>query len=78
MELMSKTIFIVATVTTVLALSGCTTTGGTPSTVEQRAACEKMLSEMGEGATHSHASDKTGAVNTMGMTHAQCRTMLKK
>ena len=57
-------------------VGGCATTMAEP-TPEQRAACEKML-EMGEGATHSHASDKTGAVNTMGMTHAQCRRMLKK
>lgn len=55
------------------ALAGCATT---PPTPEQRTACEKMLSEMGEGATHSHATDKTGAVNAMGMTHAQCRRML--
>ncbi len=37
-----------------------------------------MLNEMGEGATHSHASDKTGAVNTMGNTHAHYRRMLSR
>ena len=57
------------------ALAGCATT---PPTPEQRAACEKMLTEMGEGATHSHAADKGGAVNAMGMTHAQCRRMLNR
>ena len=72
---MNKTLGIVAAATGAMALAGCATT---PPTPEQRAACEKMLSEMGEGATHSHASDKTGAVNSMGMTHAQCRAMLKK
>jgi len=57
-------------------VSGCATTSE-PPTPEQRAACEKMLA-MGEGATHSHATDKTGVVNTMGLTHAQCRRMLAK
>lgn len=75
---MIKTLGIVAAATAALALAGCATMDDTPPTAEQKAACEKMLSEMGEGATHSHASDKTGAVNSMGMTHAQCRAMLKK
>jgi hypothetical protein len=75
---MWKTLGIVAAATSATALAGCATMDDTPPTPEQRAACEKMLSEMGEGATHSHASDKTGAVNTMGMTHAQCRAMLKR
>lgn len=59
------------------ALAACATVA-TPPTPEQRAACEKMLAEMGEGATHSHASEKSGAANLMGMTHAQCRRMLGK
>lgn len=75
---MLKTLSIIATCTAALALSGCATMDNTPPTPEQRAACEKMLNEMGEGATHSHATDKTGAVNTMGLTHAKCRAMLKK
>lgn len=75
---MLKILGIVAAATTALALAGCATTSDTPPTPEQRAACEKMLSEMGEGATHSHAAEKTGAVNAMGMTHMQCRAMLKK
>ncbi|MBL8772391.1 MAG: hydroxylase [Phenylobacterium sp.] len=75
---MLKTLGIVAATMGAMALAGCATMDDTPPTAEQKAACEKMLSEMGEGATHSHASDKTGAVNTMGMTHAQCRAMLKK
>lgn len=75
---MLKTLGIVAATMGAMALAGCATVDDTPPTPEQRAACEKMLSEMGEGATHSHGSDKSGAVNTMGMTHAQCRTMLKK
>lgn len=74
LKLLSTTAFV----TGALALSGCATMSPTPPTPEQRAACEKMLSEMGEGATHSHTSDKSGAANTMGLTHAQCRTMLKK
>ena len=57
------------------ALSACAT-APPPATAEQRAACEKMLAEMGEGAGHSHATDKSGMVNSMGMTHAQCRRML--
>ncbi|WP_421937431.1 hydroxylase [Phenylobacterium sp.] len=75
---MLKTLGIVAATMGGIALAGCATMDDTPPTAEQKAACEKMLSEMGEGATHSHASDKTGAVNSMGMTHAQCRAMLKK
>ena len=75
---MLKFLSIAAACTSALALAGCATMDETPPTPEQRAACEKMLNEMGEGATHSHATDKTGAVNTMGMTHAKCRAMLKK
>lgn len=75
---MLKTLEVFVAATTAIALAGCATMNDTPPTAEQRAACEKMLSEMGDGATHSHASDKSGAVNTMGMTHAQCRVMLKK
>ena len=75
---MLKILSIMATCTAALTLSGCATMDTTPPTPEQRAACEKMLNEMGEGATHSHATDKTGAVNTMGLTHAKCRAMLKK
>ena len=75
---MLKTLGIVAATMGAMALAGCATMDDTPPTAEQQAACEKMLSEMGEGATHSHASDKTGAVNTLGMTHARCRAMLKK
>lgn len=75
---MLKTLSITAVVSAAVALAGCATMDKTPPTPEQRAACEKMLNEMGEGATHSHATDKTGAVNTMGMTHSQCRAMLKK
>ena len=75
---MIKTLGIAAAAMAGMALAGCATMDDTPPTPEQRAACVKMLSEMGEGATHSHASDKTGVVNTMGMTHAQCRAMLKK
>lgn len=56
-------------------VAGCATAEASP-TPEQRAACEDMLARMGEGATHSHGSDKSGAVNTMGMTHDQCRRML--
>ncbi|ACG80157.1 hypothetical protein [Phenylobacterium zucineum] len=58
------------------ALAGCGTLQGPQPTAERRAACEQMLTTMGEGATHSHTSDKTGAVNAMGLTHAQCRRML--
>lgn len=75
---MLKTFSTTAALLAAFALAGCATMDDTPPTSEQRAACEKMLSEMGEGATHSHASDKTGAVNTMGITHTQCRAMLKK
>ncbi|MFD3263876.1 hydroxylase [Phenylobacterium ferrooxidans] len=57
-------------------LAACATTNE-PPTAEQRAACEQML-EMGEGTTHSHSSEKSGAVNTMAMTHAQCRQLLGK
>ncbi len=74
---MLKTLGLTGLLAVCTALGGCATTMADP-TPEQRAACEKMLGEMGEGATHSHASEKTGAVNTMGMTHAQCRAMLKK
>lgn len=75
---MLKTLGLVVATIGAMALAGCATMDETPPTAEQKAACEKMLSEMGEGATHSHASDKTGAVNSMGLTHAQCRAMLKK
>lgn len=75
---MLKTLGPVAATMGAMALAGCATMNDTPPTAEQKAACEKMLSEMGEGATHSHTTDKIGAVNTMGMTHAQCRAMLKK
>lgn len=68
---------LIGCLATAAVLSGCATTS-TPPTPEQRAACEKMLADMGEGATHSHASDKAGAVNAMGLTHAQCRRMLGK
>jgi|EndMetStandDraft_7_1072992.scaffolds.fasta_scaffold665054_1 hypothetical protein len=73
---MMKRVYIWGLIAAAGALSACATTNE-PSTPEQRAACEKML-EMGEGATHSHSSDKTGAVNTMGMSHAQCRQLLGK
>ncbi|TAJ71742.1 MAG: hydroxylase [Phenylobacterium sp.] len=75
---MIKTLGVAAAGMAAMALAGCATMDDTPPTAEQKAACEKMLSEMGEGATHSHGSDKSGAVNSMGMTHAQCRSMLKK
>ncbi|MDO8324694.1 MAG: hydroxylase [Phenylobacterium sp.] len=75
---MLKTLTKVAVVTAAMALASCATMDGTPPTPEQRAACEKMMNEMGEAATHSHAAEKTGAVNAMGMTHAKCRAMLKK
>ena len=75
---MLKTLSLISVASAAVALTGCATMDKTPPTPEQRAACEKMLNEMGEGATHSHATDKTGAVNTMGMNHSQCRAMLKK
>lgn len=72
-----KTLFIAGLFAASAALSGCATTAE-PPTPEQRAACEKMLADMGDGATHSHSSDKSGAANPMAMTHAQCRRMLAK
>jgi predicted aconitase len=75
---MLKILCTAASVTGALALSGCASMTPKSPTPEQRAACEKMMSEMGEGATHSHTADKSGAVNTMGLTHAQCRAMLNK
>ena len=74
---MLKILGITGTFALTVALSACATSSAEP-TPEQRAACEKMLAEMGEGATHSHSTDKSGTVNTMGMTHARCRTMLGK
>ncbi len=75
---MNRTLGIFVGTMAALALTACASVNGAAPTAEQKAACEKMLSEMGEGATHSHASDKSGAVNAMGMTHAQCRALLKK
>ena len=71
-----KTLTIAAAIALSTALTACATTQ-TAATPENRAMCQKMLAEMGDGATHDHASDKTGAANTMGMTHAQCRRMLR-
>ena len=57
-----------------VSVSACATAA--PPTAETLASCERMLATMGEGATHSHSAEKSGAANTMGMTHAQCRRML--
>ncbi|MDO8410945.1 MAG: hydroxylase [Phenylobacterium sp.] len=73
---MMKRLYIWGAIAAAAALAACATINE-PPTAEQRAACEKML-EMGEGATHSHSSDKSGTVNTMSMTHAQCRQLLGK
>ncbi len=73
---MTKRVYTWGAIAGAAALAACATTNEAP-TAEQRAACEKML-EMGEGATHSHSSDKSGTANTMGMTHAQCRRLLGK
>lgn len=75
---MLKALSIAAVVTTAGALPGSATTAETPPTRKRRAACEKMLNEMGESATYTHTSDKTGVVKTMGLTHSQCRTMLRR
>jgi hypothetical protein len=72
-----KAMLVGAALGAAMMISGCASMAS-DVTPEQRAACEKMLSEMGEGATHSHASDKSGAVNAMGLTHAQCRRILGK
>lgn len=73
---MLKTVAAAGVLSLSAALAACAT-AMTP-TPEQRAACEKMLAEMGEGATHSHAAEKSGAVNAMGITHAQCRRLLRR
>jgi len=73
---MSKTLSIACALALFGALPGCATSQVQP-TPEQLAACEKMVG-MGEGATHSHVTDKTGMTNTMGLTHAQCRSMLRR
>lgn len=72
---MKRPLGVMGAAVLLVAVSACASTQEPPTT-EQRAACEKMLAEMGEGATHSHATDKSGAVNTMGMTHIHCRRML--
>jgi hypothetical protein len=73
---MTKRVSTWGAIAAAAALAACATTNE-PPTAEQRAACEKML-EMGEGSTHSHSSDKSGTVNTMGMSHSQCRQLLGK
>ncbi|TAJ71773.1 MAG: hydroxylase [Phenylobacterium sp.] len=73
---MSRTGFIVAAFAVGSMLAGCATTAAEPSP-EQLAACEKMIG-MGEGATHEHAKDRTGMASSMGLTHAQCRSMLRR
>ena len=71
---MNKSLGILSALALAVSVSACATTA--PPTPEQLASCEQMLGTMGEGATHSHSSEKGGGVNTMGMTHAQCRRML--
>jgi len=73
---MNRVVAILGVMALTAAVSACATTAA-PPTAEQRAACEKMMGSMGEGATHSHGADKGGGVNAMGMTHAQCRRMIK-
>ena len=73
--LMTKSLNIIFALALAGSASACATT---PPTAEQRASCEEMLAKMGEGATHSHSADKGSGVNTMGITHAQCRRMLDR
>lgn len=73
---MSKSLNILFALALAGAASGCATMPTEPPTAAQRASCEEMM-KMGEGATHSHSADKGGSVNTMAMTHAQCKRMLK-
>lgn len=71
---MHKSLALFSALALAVSVSACATTAA--PTAEQRASCEQMLGTMGEGATHSHSAEKGGGVNTMGMTHAQCRRML--
>ena len=73
---MSKSLSILFALALAGVTSACATTPSEPPTAAQRASCEEMM-KMGEGATHSHSADKGGGANTMAMTHAQCRRMLK-
>lgn len=57
-------------------LGGCATASGGPSP-EQVAACEKMVG-MSEAGPHDHTRDRTGMANPMGLTHAQCRSLLSR
>jgi hypothetical protein len=73
---MARTVSVLTSFVLGSMLAGCATTAATPSP-DQLAACEKMIG-MGEGATHEHTTDRTGMVNPMGLTHAQCRSMLRR
>jgi hypothetical protein len=73
---MSKTFGLLIALALGGTTSACATMEPAPATAEQRAACQEMLAKMGEGATHSHSADKSGAVNPMAMTHAQCRRLI--
>lgn len=73
---MSRTRSIVTALAVGALLAGCATTAVEPSP-DQLAACERMI-RVGEGATHDHAKDRTGMANPMGLTHAQCRSMLRR
>lgn len=53
-------------------LGGCVTT----ATAEQRVSCEEMERAMTTGTTHDHAGQKTTALNSMNLTHDQCRRIL--
>lgn len=59
-------------------LSGCATPNPEVASAEQRARCEAMTG-MGEGATHDHGRDKTGAPGrgtAMSAEHERCRRLL--
>ena len=74
---MSKSLKLLSALMVSGALSACATMPSEPPTAAQRASCEEMM-RMGQGATHNHSADKgTGVQNAMGMTHAQCRRMMK-
>jgi hypothetical protein len=73
---MARTLSIVAALAVGSMLAGCATTAAAPSP-KQLAACEKMIG-MAEGASHDHTADRSGMANPMGLTHAQCRSMLRR
>lgn len=73
---MQRLVPLLAALAAAAVLEGCATAAGGPS-AEQVAACEKMAG-MSEAGAHDHTRDRTGMANPMGLTHAQCRSLLRR